>query len=249
MTNNTIIILSIYSFLHISDLKTLLPMMLLIGKKMNVKGTLLIATEGFNGYLSGTNENVYMVLEELIKLTKTKDINIKTNYCWYNPFKKFKVKIKKEIISMGVGDLDINTLKGEYIDPHYWDQFISRDDVIVIDTRNDYEIEVGTFNGSINPYTKTFKEFPNWVQQNKDLLNNRKVAMYCTGGVRCEKSTAYLKTQGFNQVYHLKGGILQYLNDTKNINNLWEGKCFVFDDRQAVNTDLSPTKECNVEYS
>lgn len=143
---------------------------------------------------------------------------------------------------MAVGDIDIASLKGEYIEANDWDKFISQDNVVVIDTRNDYEVCIGTFKGAIDPKTETFKQFPKWVEQNKDLLVGKKIAMYCTGGIRCEKSTAYLKKLGFNDVYHLKGGILQYLEDTHNHSNLWQGECFVFDDRRAVESDLSPAE-------
>ncbi|WCR56667.1 MAG: hypothetical protein PG979_000724 [Rickettsia asembonensis] len=143
---------------------------------------------------------------------------------------------------MNVEDLNVDLFKGEYIEPKDWDEFITKQNVIVIDTRNDYEVEVGTFKSAINPNTKTFKQFPAWVQQNQELLKGKKIAMVCTGGIRCEKSTSLLKSIGYDEVYHLKGGILQYLEDTQNKNNLWQGECFVFDDRRAVVDDLSPAE-------
>lgn len=233
-------VVSFYSFTNIEDIESVLPKILLCGKKKNVRGTILLASEGFNGSISGKKENCDILIEELIKVTSAISVNIKVNYCDIHPFQKLKVKLKKEIISMAVGELDVENLKGQYVEPGMWDQFISQSDVVVVDTRNDYEVAVGTFKGAIDPKTDTFKQFPEWVEQNKALLHGKKIAMYCTGGIRCEKSTAYLKKLGFNQVYHLKGGILQYLEDTHNESNMWEGECFVFDDRRAVSSDLSP---------
>lgn len=232
-----IVILSFYSFVDIENCEILLPKILLIGKKKRIKGTILLASEGFNGSISGNKEDVMLLLNEIIKLTSAININVKVNYADIHPFQKLKVKLKKEIITMGVGSLNIDELRGKYINTHDWDNFIMTDDVIVIDTRNDYEVETGCFKNAINPKTISFREFPNWAKNNLHLLQNKKVAMYCTGGIRCEKSTSYLKQLGFDQVYHLKGGILQYLEDTKNKNNLWKGQCFVFDDRITVSTE------------
>lgn len=233
MDNDKIAVLSFYSFTNLENLEILLPKILLIGKKRRIRGTILLALEGFNGSISGTKEEVNFLVDEIIKLTSAEDVNIKINYCDIHPFQKLKVKLKKEIIAMTVGDLDIANLKGEYIEPKDWDKFISQNNVVLIDTRNDYEVCVGTFKGAIDPKTETFKQFPKWVEQNKELLAGKKVAMFCTGGIRCEKSTAYLKKLGFNDVYHLKGGILQYLEVTHNRNRLWQGECFVFDDRRS----------------
>lgn len=232
--DSKIAVLSFYSFTNLENLEILLPKILLIGKKRRIRGTILLALEGFNGSISGTKEEVNFLIDEIIKLTSAEDVNIKINYCDIHPFQKLKVKLKKEIIAMTVGDLDIANLKGEYIEPKDWDKFISQNNVVLVDTRNDYEVCVGTFKGAIDPKTETFKQFPKWVEQNKELLAGKKVAMFCTGGIRCEKSTAYLKKLGFNDVYHLKGGILQYLEVTHNRNRLWQGECFVFDDRRAV---------------
>lgn len=234
-------IVSFYSFTNIENPELLIPKILLIAKKKMVRGTILVAKEGFNGTISGSKENSSIVLNELIKLTNAKDVNIKTNYDNVHPFEKMKVKLKKEIISMGIEGLDVESLKGQYIETKNWDDFISSKDVILIDTRNSYEVEVGTFENAINPFTETFKEFPNWVKDNKNIFEGKKIAMTCTGGVRCEKSTAYLKSLGYQDVYHLKGGILQYLEDTKNVNKKWQGECFVFDDRYAVDDYLEPS--------
>jgi UPF0176 protein len=234
-----IAILSFYSFTNIAEPEILLPKILLVGKKKYIHGTILIAHEGFNGSVSGSLENVKLLINEITKLTAATDVNTKINYSSSHPFQKLKVKLKKEIIAMAKGDIDIQNLKGQYIEPKDWDDFLTKKDVILIDTRNNYEIELGTFKGAINPETETFKEFPTWVEGHKDMLAGKKIAMCCTGGIRCEKSTAYLKQLGFNEVYHLKGGILQYLEDTKNKNGTWQGECFVFDDRRAVDDNLS----------
>jgi UPF0176 protein len=200
----------------------------------------LLAKEGFNGSISGPKNDADLFVSEITKLTNAQEVNIKTNYCDIHPFQKFKVKFKKEIVALGIDNMDVNSMKGAYIEPKDWDEFISREDVVLVDTRNDYEVEIGTFKGAINPVTETFKEFPGWVEANKDLFKGKKIAMCCTGGIRCEKSTAYMKTLGYEEVYHLKGGILQYIEDTKNPNGTWNGECFVFDDRRAVNSELAP---------
>ncbi|XVN40649.1 MAG: rhodanese-like domain-containing protein [Rickettsia endosymbiont of Argas persicus] len=237
-----IAILSAYSFVNIEEPTSLIPKLLFIGKRKYVKGTILLAKEGFNGSFSSSYKSVNLVFEELKKLTKAEEINIKINYSDIHPFQKFKVRLKKEIVAMNVDNLNVDLFKGEYIEPQDWDKFITKQDVIVVDTRNDYEVEVGTFKSAINPHTETFKQFPAWVQQNAELLKGKKIAMFCTGGIRCEKSTSLLKSIGYKDVYHLKGGILQYLEDTQNKNNLWQGECFVFDDRRAVADDLSPAE-------
>ncbi|MFK7974382.1 MAG: rhodanese-like domain-containing protein [Rickettsiaceae bacterium] len=239
---NSIAVLSFYSFTNLLNLEVLLPKILLITKKKYVRGTILLAHEGFNGSISGSKENVNLVLEEIRKMTNALDINTKINYCASQPFSKIKVKIKNEIVALKYDHLDVENKKGQYIKTVDWDQFITRNDVITIDTRNDYEVKAGTFKNSVNPNTKTFRELPEWTEKNMGILKDKKVAMFCTGGIRCEKSTALLKTMGVKEVYHLEGGILQYLEDTHNANNLWQGECFVFDDRGAVTPDLNPAE-------
>ncbi|WP_341763662.1 rhodanese-like domain-containing protein [Candidatus Tisiphia endosymbiont of Beris chalybata] len=241
MDNNVkVVVLSFYSFVNLRNLEFLLPKILYIGKKLRVRGTILLADEGFNGSVSGIESDVNLLLEEIIKLTLAQNVNSKVNYCDKHPFQKLKIKLKKEIISMAVENLDTQNLKGEYIEPKDWDKFISQDNVVLVDTRNEYETTIGTFKGSLIPNTETFKQFPGWLEQNKELFLGKKIAMFCTGGIRCEKSTAYSRKIGFKEVYHLQGGILQYLEATKNNNNLWHGECFVFDDRRAVTSDLTP---------
>jgi len=242
MMDKKIAVISFYSFINISDRETLMPKLLLIGKKKSLRGTILLAQEGFNGSISGAKEDADLLVSELVRLTNAEDVNIKTNFCHEHPFQKFKIKFKKEIVTLGAGEIDVHKLKGEYIEPKNWDEFLSQKDVILVDTRNNYEVEIGTFDQAINPFTETFKEFPQWVEQNKHLFEGKKIAMCCTGGIRCEKSTAYMKMLGYNEVYHLKGGILQYIEDTQNPNGKWHGECFVFDDRRAVDEALSPAE-------
>lgn len=241
-TVNSIAVISFYSFVNITELDILQAKVLLIAKKKYIRGTIIISKEGFNGSISGNEDQLKFLLNELIKLTSATDVNVKVNYCFLQPFSKIKVKVKEEIVALKIGKLDVTTLKGKYIDPHNWDEFISREDVILVDTRNEYEIKAGTFKGAIDSGTQTFRQFPKWVQQNAELLKGKKIAMCCTGGIRCEKSTAYMKSLGYEEVYHLKGGILQYIEDTHNKRGLWKGECFVFDDRGAVSIDLSPSE-------
>jgi len=238
----SVAVLSFYSFVNLPEPEKILPKILLIAKKKYIKGTIIIAQEGFNGSISGEEANLHLLVEKLRNLTNPKDINIKVNYCAKQPFTKIKVKLKDEIVSMRSGSIDVENLKGEYIEASDWDQFIKESDVVVVDTRNSYEVKAGSFKKAIDPHTENFRDFPEWAKSNKELFENKKIAMFCTGGIRCEKSTAYMKTLGYEKIYHLKGGILQYLEDTKNKNGVWEGDCFVFDDRGAVNCDLLPTE-------
>ena len=237
-----IAVLSFYSFVNIENIDILQPKILLAAKRKYIYGTVIFAKEGFNGSISGQEKNLHWLISEIRKLTGARDISVKVNYCSKQPFSKIKVKLKKEIVALKSGELDVENLKGEYIDSKDWNDFIKRNDVITIDTRNDYEVKVGTFEGAIDPKTSSFSEFPQWTENNMHLFKGKKVAMFCTGGIRCEKSTALLKDMGVKEVYHLNGGILQYLEDTKNKSGVWKGECFVFDDRGAVSSDLSPSE-------
>lgn len=244
MTDDKIAIVSFYSFVDISEPEMLIPKMLLVGKKKSLRGTILVATEGFNGSVSGPKNSVDILLQTIVDLTGAQNVNVKTNYSEAHPFHKLKIKLKPEIISMGIKDFVVVGQTGDYIETKDWDDFINRDDVILVDTRNNYEIAVGTFEKAIDPKTETFKQFPEWVKSHHELFRGKKIAMCCTGGVRCEKSTAYMKALGYDEVYHLKGGILQYLEDTGNKNGKWRGECFVFDDRRAVDDELAPAAKC-----
>jgi UPF0176 protein len=203
-----------------------------------VRGTLLLADEGINGTIAGARKGIDAVLDWLRSDPRLADIDHKESYTDSLPFNRAKVKLKKEIVTLGVPGIDPKRVVGTYVDPSEWNSLISDPDVILVDTRNDYEFKVGTFKNAINPNTESFRDFPGYVRDNLDPEKHKKIAMFCTGGIRCEKSTAYLKEQGFDEVYHLKGGILKYLEVVPAQETLWEGECFVFDERVTVNLQL-----------
>ena len=203
-----------------------------------VKGTLLIAREGINGTVAGTDAAIAGLLAFLRAQPEFAALEHKESRASKRPFLRMKVRLKKEIVTMGVEDIDPKKIVGTYVDPRDWNALISDPETILIDTRNDYETAIGIFKGAVDPNTKTFREFPDWVKNNTGLHNKPKIAMYCTGGIRCEKATAFMKEQGFDEVYHLKGGILKYLEDVPAEESLWEGACFVFDERVSVEHGL-----------
>jgi UPF0176 protein len=238
----TTIITTFYHFINLPNFEELKIPTLEFCKKHGLKGTILIAKEGVNSTISGNRDaidNLYLYLQNEIGI---QNLVYKESIHKDQPFGKMKVNLKKEIVALGVEDLDVENLKGDYISPEKWDEFISRDDVIVIDTRNKYETLLGTFENAIDPRTDNFRQFPQWVEENLSKTSKEQnIAMFCTGGVRCEKSTAYLKSVGFKNVYHLEGGILKYFEDTNS--EKWLGSCFVFDDRVALNKNLSATND------
>jgi UPF0176 protein len=201
---------------------------------LEIKGTILLASEGINGTVAGTDIAVIQLIEYLRKDKRLKNLEYKLSKSREMPFYRMKVRLKKEIVTMGVAGVDPNRVVGTYVEPKNWNNLINDPDVILIDTRNDYEVEIGSFKGAINPDTSNFREFPAWVQDNREKLENKKIAMFCTGGIRCEKASSYMKENGFNDVYHLKGGILKYLETQPQKGSLWKGDCFVFDQRVAV---------------
>jgi UPF0176 protein len=203
-----------------------------------VKGTLLLAHEGVNGTISGSETAIADVLSYLRSDDRLSDLDCKFSYHEERPFLRMKVKLKREIVTMGLEDIDPNQSVGRYASPVEWNELIDDPECLVIDTRNDYEVEIGSFRGAINPGTKSFRDFPAWVDENLDPQKHKKVAMFCTGGIRCEKSTSLLVSKGFDDVWHLKGGILNYLEETPESSTRWEGECFVFDNRVAVNHQL-----------
>ncbi|MCO6184953.1 rhodanese-related sulfurtransferase [Rhizobium sp. L1K21] len=204
----------------------------------DIKGTLLLAHEGINGTVAGPREGITNLLAFLHAQPEFKNLVHKESQASKPPFLRMKVRLKKEIVTMGVENVDPNKVVGTYVDPKDWNDLISDPDTILIDTRNDYETAIGIFKGAIDPNIKTFREFPDWVRNNPGLHNKPKIAMYCTGGIRCEKSTAFAKELGFDEVYHLKGGILKYLEEVPQEESLWEGECFVFDERVSVGHGL-----------
>ncbi|TDF41676.1 rhodanese-related sulfurtransferase [Alteromonadaceae bacterium M269] len=229
---------ALYKFVSLPDYQEKRQPLLQFMEDNDIKGTLLLAEEGINGTVSGTQQAIDALLAWLNEDERFNPISYKLSYDESQPFYRSKVKLKKEIVTMGVEGIDPRRTVGSYVKPKDWNALISDPDVVVIDTRNDYEIEIGTFKHAINPNTDSFREFPQYVKDNLNPEKNKKVAMFCTGGIRCEKSTAFLKEQGFEEVYHLEGGILKYLEDVPKEETLWEGDCFVFDNRVAVNHDL-----------
>ena len=233
-----IIVCALYKFVTLEDYQELRQPLLTIMENNQVRGTLLLAREGINGTVAGSRQAINSLLGWLRADPRLQHIDHKESLTDKPPFKRSKVKLKKEIVTMGVEGIDPKRVVGTYVDPKDWNKLISDPDVLLIDTRNDYEVKVGTFKNAINPKTETFRDFPRYVKENLDPGKHKKVAMFCTGGIRCEKSTAFLKEQGFDEVYHLKGGILKYLEEVTEQETLWEGECFVFDERVTVNLQL-----------
>ena len=204
-----------------------------------IRGTVLVATEGLNGTISGSREHVDSLFGYLRADSRFSDLEHKESYTDDCPFLRTKVRLKKEIVTLGVEGVDPNLIVGSYVNPKDWNALIAREDVILVDARNDYEYQIGSFKNALNPDTTSFREFPAFVESNLDPIKTKKVAMFCTGGIRCEKATSYMKMQGFEEVFHLKGGILKYLEEVDATESMWEGECFVFDDRVSVDHDLS----------
>ena len=234
-----VVVAALYKFFALPDYRELREPLLDACIAAGVKGTLLLAEEGINGTIAGSREAIDTILKYLKADDRLADIEHKESLDETIPFYRMKVKLKKEIVTMGVGGIDPNSLVGHYVEAKDWNALISDPDVTVIDTRNDYECNIGSFEGAVNPNTTTFREMPDYVKNNLDPKKNKKVAMFCTGGIRCEKSTAYMLSQGFEEVYHLKGGILKYLEEVPKEQSLWQGECFVFDNRVAVDHDLN----------
>lgn len=239
MSNSPVIVAALYKFVALPDYRELREPLLDVCLNAGVKGTLLLATEGINGTIAGSRLAIDEVLAYLKSDARFNDIDHKESLDSELPFYRMKVKLKKEIVTMGREGIDPKMLVGHYVEPQDWNALITDPEVTVIDTRNHYECDIGSFEGAINPQTTTFKEMPAFVDQQLDPAKHKKVAMFCTGGIRCEKSTAYLLEQGFDEVYHLKGGILKYLEEVPAEKSLWQGECFVFDNRVAVDHDLN----------
>ena len=239
VSNSPVIVAALYKFVPLPDYRELREPLLDVCLNAGVKGTLLLATEGINGTIAGSRLAIDGVLAYLKSDARFNDIDHKESLDSELPFYRMKVKLKKEIVTMGREGIDPKMLVGHYVEPQDWNALITDPEVTVIDTRNHYECDIGSFEGAINPQTTTFKEMPAFVDQQLDPAKHKKVAMFCTGGIRCEKSTAYLLEQGFDEVYHLKGGILKYLEEVPAEKSLWQGECFVFDNRVAVDHDLN----------
>jgi UPF0176 protein len=240
-------ICALYKFTRLDDFEEIQGPLKIFLESLNIRGTLLLAKEGVNGTISGDNDSIMKSLDYLQKDERLVGLEYKFSYSEKPPFKRLKVKLKKEIVTLGVSDIDPIFSSGTYVKPADWNELVNDPDVILIDTRNNYEFEIGSFKGSINPNTETFREFPAYTKNNLEKYRDKKIAMFCTGGIRCEKSTAYLKSKGFENVFHLQGGILKYLEEVKEDESLWEGECFVFDDRVAVkhNLELGKYDQCH----
>lgn len=233
-----VVVCALYKFVTLKNYVDLKEPLLACLTDNDVRGTLLLAEEGINGTVAGRRAGIDAMLAWLDQQPGLENIVYKESYDEAMPFYRTKVKLKKEIVTMGVEGIDPKEVVGTYVKPQDWNALISDPDVVLVDTRNDYEVQIGTFKNAVNPKTDTFREFPAYVEENMDPAKQKKVAMFCTGGIRCEKSTAYMKEQGFEEVYHLEGGILKYLEEVPKEETLWEGDCFVFDNRVSVNHDL-----------
>ncbi|MCS5591966.1 MAG: rhodanese-related sulfurtransferase [Gammaproteobacteria bacterium] len=233
-----ITICALYKFARLDDFEKMQQPLRNFMASVGARGTVLLAREGVNGTICGSQKAIDKILAYLEADERLDKIDHKLSFSKEMPFKRLKVKLKKEIVTMGVADIDPTYSVGTYVAPSDWNELISDPDVVLIDTRNNYEYEIGSFKGAINPNTESFREFPDYTKENLEQYRDKKVAMFCTGGIRCEKSTAYLKSQGFEKVYHLHGGILKYLEEVEEENSLWDGECFVFDDRVAVKHNL-----------
>ncbi len=241
------VVCALYKFVTLDDFEKLRQPLLKTLLDHNVRGTLLLAHEGINGTIAGSRQAIDQVLDSLEKDPRLAPLETKESLTEKPPFKRTKVKLKKEIVTMGIPGIDPNRAVGTYLSPEEWNKLLQDPEVLLVDTRNDYEYQVGTFRHAINPKTTTFREFPRYIRENLDPEKHKKVAMFCTGGIRCEKATAYMKELGFDEVYHLKGGILKYLEDMPVEKSVWEGECFVFDDRVTVNHQLERGQydQCN----
>jgi UPF0176 protein len=234
-----IVVAALYKFVPLPDYRELQGRLGDFCRARGIKGTLLLAEEGINGTLAGPRAGIDAVLDYLKADPRLADLEHKESYTDQPPFLRMKVKLKKEIVTLGVPNINPQSRVGHYVEPGDWNALVSDPEVLLIDTRNDYECGIGTFKGAVNPHTGSFREFPGYVRRSLDPKQHKKIAMFCTGGIRCEKATSYLLSQGFEEVYHLKGGILKYLETVPKEESLWEGECFVFDSRVAVDHGLA----------
>ena len=232
-------IAALYHFARFDDPAALREPLLNLCRAQGVSGTILLAAEGVNGTIAGSAPAIALVLDHIRALPGCSGLVWKQSHATDQPFNRMKVRLKREIVTMGQPDVDPLAAVGHYVTPADWNALITAPDVAVIDTRNDYEVGIGTFAGAVDPQTKSFGEFPVWWAANKDRFHNKRIAMFCTGGIRCEKSTNYLLGQGVSEVFHLQGGILKYLEEVPQDQSLWQGECFVFDGRVSVGHGLT----------
>ncbi|ARV60205.1 hypothetical protein BZZ01_17615 [Nostocales cyanobacterium HT-58-2] len=236
----TLVVSALYKFVKLPDFAEKQQPLLSLCQAQNVKGTILLAQEGINGTIAGSRQAIDSVLSFLRADPRLADLEHKESYADYPPFERMKVRLKKEIVTIGISGVDPNEQVGTYVSPRDWNALISDPEITVIDTRNDYEVSIGTFKGAQNPQTESFREFPDYVRENLDPKKHKKIALFCTGGIRCEKASSFMLSQGFQEVYHLKGGILKYLEEIPESESLWDGECFLFDQRIAVRQGLEP---------
>jgi len=241
-TPQPVTVAALYRFAAFADPAALKPPLDELCRAQGIRGTLLLAREGINGTVAGSADGVAALLAHIRALPDCADVDVKFSAATAMPFHRMKVRLKREIVTMGQPDIDPRATVGTYVAPAEWNALIADLDTVVIDTRNDYEVAIGTFDRAVDPKTASFRDFPAWFRANRaDLLGNgKKVAMFCTGGIRCEKSTAFLKAEGVEEVFHLKGGILKYLEEMPPEQSLWHGECFVFDERVSVGHGLAP---------
>jgi UPF0176 protein len=240
--SHTYLTTAMYHFVSLPHFNTLREPLLEFCISRDIKGTILLADEGINGTVAGTEKSILELLSFLkndpLFESNFKNLSHKESWSDKHPFYRMKVKLKKEIVTLGVPGVSPTKMVGQYVKPQDWNSIISDPEVILIDTRNDYEYTIGTFKNAINPKTNTFREFPEYVKTHFDPKKHKKVAMFCTGGIRCEKASSYMMSEGFDEVYHLEGGILKYLEEVKPDESLWQGECFVFDQRVAIKHGL-----------
>lgn len=231
---------ALYKFVDLPDYAAIKGPLLACCEQQGVKGTILLAQEGINGTIAGQSEGIHAVLRHLRCDPRLSDLVHKETYAAKAPFRRLKVRLKREIVSMSVPGINPAKMAGQYVAPQDWNKLLDDPEVVLVDVRNEYEVAVGTFRGALNPHIDNFSELPGWIGREKSLQGKPKVAMFCTGGIRCEKSTALLRSQGFAAVYHLQGGILKYLETVPESESRWQGECFVFDERVSLMHGLKP---------
>lgn len=237
-TAGSIVVAALYMFASLPDFRAKQEPLCARCLELGIRGTLLLAEEGINGTISGSRAGIDAILAFIRSDERLAALEHKESFSATHPFRRLKIKLKKEIVTLGVAGVDPNKVVGTYVEPEDWNALISDPDVVLIDTRNDYEVVLGTFKNAIDPKTKTFREFPDYVHGHFNPEKHKKVAMFCTGGIRCEKASSFMRTEGFAEVYHLKGGILKYLEKVKPEDSLWQGECFVFDHRVGITHGL-----------
>lgn len=237
---SNITVAALYKFADFPNFKEHRESIKAVCQDNKILGTLLLAHEGINGTIAGPDAGVDALIAHLRSIPQFKELEYKKSYADDYPFYRLKVRLKKEIVTLGIDGLNPGSETGHFVAPKDWNELISSPDVVLIDTRNDYEVKVGTFKGAINPKTESFREFSDYVLDNPELFKNRRIAMFCTGGIRCEKASAFMMHHGYDDVYQLHGGILKYLEEVPQDESLWEGECFVFDNRVSVMDGVEP---------